>query len=108
MSFVWICVAAGASANPEDIDIDNSEEIELEDEADDEVSGAVDESPPDKLVTESSSGQQEALPETEESMFAAVEIHSFDSSAAVNAQGHGTDQALPTALANILQRDSGT
>ncbi|KAK9903387.1 hypothetical protein WJX75_004587 [Coccomyxa subellipsoidea] len=43
--------ASGASANPEAIDIDNPEEIELEDEGDDQASGALDESPPDKEGT---------------------------------------------------------
>lgn len=102
---MWVSVAAGASANPKAIDIDNPEEIELEDEGDDQASGALDESPPDKVEPESSPGQQEAgvLPEQEDSMFAAVEIHSFDPGAAASAQGGGTDDSLPTALRNVLQ-----
>ena len=90
--------AGASSANPEAIDIDNPEEIELgeEDDLEGDAPRGLDESPPDKIEAESLSGQQETggPPEQEESMFAAVEVHSGDQRAAVSAAGKEVDEAV--------------
>ncbi|CAL8465238.1 g4773 [Coccomyxa elongata] len=99
--------AASSDANPEEIDIDNPEEIELEDEGDDGPS-ALDESTPDALEPSTSQQQQESAgPPKQDSMFASVEIHSSDTSAAaVESESRGRSERLPTSMTSVLQNGS--
>jgi hypothetical protein len=106
--------AGAAGPNPEEINLYNPEEIDLDGDA-----HQLDESPPDEQAPASSPQPAAAAAADDdddvsaaenESMFAEVEIHSFDPAAAARAGARAEDSAegISPAIASVMQQTSGT
>ena len=114
--------AAAPAANPEELDIGNPEEIELDEEGGEEGCSDVDVGGPvgtdwagaghvDACPSPQPSGRADegAAAAQEDSMFVAVEMLSYEPAAAVNGLAEDVDvgggqPAVPHAIAAVLER----
>lgn len=98
--------AVAGAPNPEEISLENPEEIDLD--GDDDVSDELDESPPDGPGPPPAPPSANADTAQKDSMFAQVEIHSFDPAAAAAAGAQNGEQEVSPALASAMQLNPKT